>query len=412
MFLECDYDGKFLFVDESLKKRFDYLNEDFINSNRLFNLVHCESMINFIDFYNSFLKHGPDNIECNFILVGSNYEKLNCRFSFEKKKKKIKLTFLSIDKKVLSERTIYNSVKQFLFLTRARFIIGSLMPFFFAIPWCFLRYNNISFFISFLSFLSLVFLHMAANTLNDYFDWKSGRDKKNIDYVLFSTGGSRSIDLKLISEKNMLHISLFLIFLVFIISLYLIYLRGLFILFIGVLALLSVYFYSAPPIHLASRRGLGELMHIICLGPLIIYGTVYVVAGLNDYLDFLVGLPYGLLITACLLINELPDSKFDMLSEKNNLAVVLGIKYIPYVYSFLTFLSFFVLLFICIFFELSYIFLFPFSLIPYAFFTCKLAFRLSFEDRESIYLSCVRSLNIYVYYSIISFISCILVLVV
>lgn len=409
MFLECDYDGKFLFVHENLKKYFNYLNKDFIASNRLFNLVHSDSIIDFLNFYDSVLKINFNNIKCNFIFIGSNLKKINCTVYVEKKNNKIKFNFLSIGKTTLIEKK-NNFFKQFLFLTRAKFIIGSLMPFFFAIPWCFLRYKHVSLLLLFLLFLSLVFLHIAANTFNDYFDWKSGRDKKNVDYVLFSTGGSRSIDLKLISEKNMLNLSLLFLFLVFIISFYFIYLRGFFVLFIGLLGVFCVYFYSAPPIHLASRHGLGELMHIVCLGPLIIYSTVYIVIGLNDYLDFLIGVPHGLLITGCLLMNELPDSKFDKLSGKNNLAVVLGLKYIPYIYSMFIIFSFLLLFLICLFFNLSYIFLLPFILLPYSFYTCKLIFSLTFDDRKVVYLSCIRSLNIYLYYSIMLIISCVLII--
>ncbi|HIH2763050.1 MAG TPA: UbiA family prenyltransferase [Candidatus Azoamicus sp.] len=410
MFLECDYDGKFLFVDDNLKKRFGYLNEEFINSNRLFNLLHSDSVIEFIDFYNLLLKNKSNSVKCNFIFIGPNFKKINCLVLFEKVDNKIKLNFLSIDNFFLSKKNFISVVKEFLFLTRAKFVIGSLMPFFLAVPWCFLRYNNIPAFLLLLCFLSLILLHMAANTFNDYFDWKSGRDKKNHDYVLFSTGGSRSIDFNIISEKKMLHVSYFFIFLIFIISFYFIYLRGFFILFIGILALVSIYFYSAPPVHLASRYGLGELMHIICLGPLIIYGTVYTVVGLNDYLDFLIGIPHGLLITSCLLINEVPDSKSDMLSGKKNLAVVLGFKYIPLVYSSLLFCSFFFILLMCVLFKISYFFLLSFILLPYVFFTCKYVYKISFYDRISLQLSCIKSLNIYIYYSILVVISCILVI--
>ncbi|HIH2762115.1 MAG TPA: UbiA prenyltransferase family protein [Candidatus Azoamicus sp.] len=137
---------------------------------------------------------------------------------------------MNIEKYVILKK--YNIVEKFLFLTRAKFIIGSLMPFFFAIPWCYFRYHDChAYLLLFLSFFSLLFLHMAANTFNDYFDWKSGRDKKNIDYVLCSTGGSRAIDFKIISEKNMLYLSIFFLFLVFIISCYLYYVRGFFFFF-------------------------------------------------------------------------------------------------------------------------------------------------------------------------------------
>lgn len=408
MFLECDYDGKFIIIDKSLKKTFNYLDDNFISLNRIFNLIHSDSVLSFVDFYASFLNSKVEKIEESFFFIGYDYQKISCIVCIEKSKSRIKFTFLKINNAVLIEKNYFTRVKEFLFLTRAKFVIGSLMPFFFSIPWCYYRYEKFSVFLSCLLFLALVFLHMSANTFNDYFDWKSGRDKANLDYVFSSTGGSRAIDLKIISEKNMLYISLVLIFLVCLISVYFFYLRGLSILIFGIIALFSVYFYSAPPIHLASRQGLGELMHIVCLGPLIIFGSVYVFVGLVDYSNFLIGLPHGLLITGCLLINEFPDSNFDKLSNKNNLAVVFGFKYITYVYSALIFLSFLLFLFTIIFLNLSYLFLFSFLLIPYAISTCYSVFKISYSDREFISLACIKSLNIYIYYSIIVTVSCFL----
>ena len=50
-----------------------------------------------------------------------------------------------------------------------------------------------------LIFLGGSFLHLAANTYNDYFDWTSGTDQLNNDYFLQLSGGSRAIELGLIS---------------------------------------------------------------------------------------------------------------------------------------------------------------------------------------------------------------------
>lgn len=408
MFLECDYDGKFLIVDDSFKKTFNYLDDTFISSNRVFNLIHPDSVLYFIDFYNSFLNSAQRKVEKTFIFYGYNYSSVICTITLEKFESKIRFTFLKINNTSLMKKSFYSNIKEFLFLTRAKFVIGSLMPFFFSVPWCYYRHGNFSIFLSFLLFLSLIFLHMSANTFNDYFDWRSGRDKANLDYVFSSTGGSRAIDLKIISEKNMLYVSLILFFLVFIISLYFIYLRGFNILIFGLIAVFSIYFYSAPPIHLASRRGLGELMHIVCLGPIIILGSIYVFVGSIDYASFFIGIPHGLLITACLLVNEFPDSNFDKLSGKNNLAVVFGYRYIAYIYSFLIFLSFLFSLVSILFFSLSYLFLFSFSLVPYAIYICYLVFKISFTNREIISAACIKSLNIYIYYSIIVTLSCLL----
>ena len=50
------------------------------------------------------------------------------------------------------------------------------------------------------AFLGTALLHLASNTFNDYFDWTSGTDQGNNDYFLPFSGGSRSIELGLITE--------------------------------------------------------------------------------------------------------------------------------------------------------------------------------------------------------------------
>ena len=80
--------------------------------------------------------------------------------------------------------------------------------------------------------IGIFFFHVAANTFNDYFDWKSGRDIKNLDYVLFSTGGSRAIDLGFISEKKIYFLSVFCFLVVLLCGMYITYIIGPIILYI------------------------------------------------------------------------------------------------------------------------------------------------------------------------------------
>jgi len=58
-----------------------------------------------------------------------------------------------------------------------------------------------------LVFLGGSFLHLAANTYNDYFDWRSGTDQINNDYFLQLSGGSRAIELGLITEKQLFRLA-------------------------------------------------------------------------------------------------------------------------------------------------------------------------------------------------------------
>jgi len=168
-------------------------------------------------------------------------------------------------------------------------------------------------------------LHVAANTFNDYFDWTSGTDAANNDYFLPYTGGSRSIELGLISEKGLLRLAVGALIVAVAAGLAVMLLTGRYgLLAFGAFGAFSAYFYTAPPLRLAARRGLGELLVGLNFGPVMVAGTVYALTGRVSALEFLAGLPIGLLTTAILWINEFPDLEADRVSGKRNLVVVLG----------------------------------------------------------------------------------------
>ena len=51
-------------------------------------------------------------------------------------------------------------------------------------------------------------LHIGTNTSNDYFDHTSGTDEANYNYMVPFSGGSRSIQMGLISAKGMLNVAI------------------------------------------------------------------------------------------------------------------------------------------------------------------------------------------------------------
>jgi 1,4-dihydroxy-2-naphthoate octaprenyltransferase len=169
-----------------------------------------------------------------------------------------------------------------------------------------------------------IFLHVSANTFNDYFDWKSGTDQANNDYFLPYSGGSRSIELGLISEKSLFRVALVSLFVASALGLILAYRSGPVVLIFGLFGALSAYFYTAPPLRLAARNGLGELLIGLNFGPLATAGTIYALTGSLSLADFLIGIPIGLLTTAILWINQFPDEDSDRETGKINLVVMLG----------------------------------------------------------------------------------------
>ena len=171
-----------------------------------------------------------------------------------------------------------------------------------------------------------IFMHISANTFNDYFDWTSGTDKANNNYFQPYSGGSRSIELGLINEKYLFRVALISLLISAGLGLYLAAASGLVLLFFGLIGAFSAYFYTAPPLRLAARRGLGELLIGLNFGPMATAGAVYAMTGKVGLVDFLVGVPIGLLTTAILWINQFPDLESDRQMGKINLVVVLGKK--------------------------------------------------------------------------------------
>ena len=211
-------------------------------------------------------------------------------------------------------------------ITRAPFLTASIIPILIGATWAVARYSVSPFPWGLLALVLAggIALHIAANTFNDYFDWTSGTDPANNNYFLPYSGGSRSLELGLISEKGLLRLAWVSLAIAVAAGLILMVVTGPLLLLFGLFGAFSAYFYTAPPLRLVSRKGLGELIIGLNFGPLMVAGTSYVITGQLHAIDFLVGVPIGLLTTAILWINQFPDAEADASTGKNHLVVVLG----------------------------------------------------------------------------------------
>lgn len=213
-----------------------------------------------------------------------------------------------------------------LVITRAPFLTATLVPILAAAAWVFTRGSGAPFPWSFfwLALIGGIAIHISANTFNDYFDWKSGTDKVNNEYFMPYSGGSRSLELGLISERGLLAVACTSLLIAALAGLPILLQRGPGLLAFAAVGAFSAYYYTAPPLRLAARKGLGELIVGMNFGPLMTAGTVFALTGQLSWIDFLIGLPIGLLTTAILWINQFPDMTADAMTGKNNLVVVLG----------------------------------------------------------------------------------------
>jgi 1,4-dihydroxy-2-naphthoate octaprenyltransferase len=242
-----------------------------------------------------------------------------------------------IDKPVNVQIKWTTNLIKWLVITRAPFLSAALMPVFIggafaaaligegAFPS--LNYT--------LTVIGVCLLHLASNVYNDYFDWKSGTDQANASYFLKYSGGSRSIELGLTDLSGTLRIANGLLAASVAIGLYLTWQVGWGVLLYGLIGAALGYFYTAPPVRLVARRGLGEIAIGLAFGPLITAGTAYVITGAFDptWTTFLIGIPVGLLTANILIINQIPDLEADRSTGKNHLVVTLGREKTPWLYG-------------------------------------------------------------------------------
>ncbi len=231
-----------------------------------------------------------------------------------------------LPEEVMPQTSWQTRVLSWIVITRAPFLTATLMPMLVAAAWVGLNAANEGF--PWLLFASALIgaasLHVAANTFNDYFDWRSGTDPANNDYFTPYSGGSRAIELGLISERTLLRVAVTALFLAVPAAGPVLLARGPFLLLFGVVGAALAYFYTAPPLRLSARRGLGELSVMLAFGPLLTAGTVYALTGVVEGEAFVLGIPMGLLAGAILWVNEFPDAEADARTGKTHLLATVG----------------------------------------------------------------------------------------
>jgi 1,4-dihydroxy-2-naphthoate octaprenyltransferase len=169
------------------------------------------------------------------------------------------------------------------------------------------------------SLLLALLAHAGINVLNDYYDHLNGTDAANTGRIFPYTGGSRFIQNGVLTPSQTLAFGLSLFALVVGGGLWLLAQSGPGLFWIGLAGLLIGWAYSAPPLKL-NGRGFGE----VCVAAgflLIVAGADFVQRGSFAGLPWLAGLPYTLLTTNILFINQFPDREADAVAGKRHWVV-------------------------------------------------------------------------------------------
>jgi|TARA_B110000263_G_scaffold203579_1_gene183615 1,4-dihydroxy-2-naphthoate octaprenyltransferase len=338
--ITCDVEGRIETFNENAEKLFGYSADELVGKKRV--SLFSPGMI-VLGHIENWLKNARENKK------GHNTETVFVRKDGSEFAAKITLTATMKDGKhigycgrttelpnvspaeAMPETTLLTKFISIVAITRLPFLSATWIPIIASIVWGIqsevitdFNWNTFA-----LVFLGGSFLHLAANTYNDYFDWTSGTDQLNNDYFLQLSGGSRAIELGLITEKQLFKLATLFLFLSGVLGLGIMTTLGdnkYDLLYYGFAGAFSAYFYTGYPLRLVARNGIGEVLIGLNYGPLMTMGSVFALTGIHSWEAFYFGFPLGILTTAILWINQFPDRASDKIAGKNHLVVMLGLE--------------------------------------------------------------------------------------
>ena len=185
--------------------------------------------------------------------------------------------------------------------------------------------HTLNVFLFLLTLIGGIMIQAGTNMINDWKD--ADTDNENVEGIRPFTGGSRVIQLGLISRADMGFFGMILCLLSAIIGLYLIAVSGWGLVPLIFYGLIAGVFYTSEKgrfsfINLAP--GFAEFLIATTFGVLMTVGAFYVQTGYFSLQAFLLSLPVAIFISNVLLINQFQDAESDAKSGKNTLVVRIG----------------------------------------------------------------------------------------
>ncbi len=189
-----------------------------------------------------------------------------------------------------------------------------------------------------LIFIAGLAIHLGANVLNTYYDYKNGIDDENADDIGIVKG--------FIEPERAFKVGLFLIIFAILIGVFIVLKYSLWqLLPVAIIGIFLAVFYTANPISL-KYKALGEVVIFLCFGPLIVSGSVMIMAKRFIAESIWLSIPSALLIVNILLANNMRDDLTDSKRGIKTIVDIFGIEASKKIYIFLIFFSYISALFI------------------------------------------------------------------
>ena len=332
--ITCDLDGKIETLSEGAVKLFGYSEREMIGKGRVSDFSDGQIVLGHVaNWLNEAVIKGA--WEGNTVFLHKNGKEIPCHIKITptKGKEGEHIGYCGVTTplknktpdEVRPKISILTKIFTWMVIMRLPFLSATFVPIFAGAAVTSMLGQDVSWGWLMLTLLAGSLLHIGTNTSNDYFDHISGTDARNYNYSNKGlNGGSRSIQMGLISPKGILTVAIIAFTLSAVAGIPLIIKSGLSILWLGLIGFFSGLFYTAPPFKFSSRKGMGELLIGLNFGPLMVAGSALVQTGQLLPQAFLAGIPIGFLIAAVVYMNEFPDYDSDKATGKNTLIVVFG----------------------------------------------------------------------------------------
>ena len=169
-----------------------------------------------------------------------------------------------------------------------------------------------------LAFVGLLLTHISVNTLNDYFDYRSGIDLE-VKRTPFS-GGSGILPSALLKPRQVLWLGLTSFLLAIPIGVYFVVARGWQLLPLLLIAAVCILLYT--PVIL--KLGWPEWAPGVGLGALPVLGAYFVQTTAYTLPAVVASIPSAILVHNLLLLNEFPDTEADEKAGRKTLPITMG----------------------------------------------------------------------------------------
>jgi len=334
--ITCDLDGKIETFSEGAQKLFGYTENEIIGKGRVSDFSAGEIVLgHVVNWLAESVEKGKWEGETVFLHKDGHEMPCKIKITPTKDKDGNHIGYCGVTSplkeknpdQVRPEINLFTKLFCWMVIMRLPFLTATIVPILLGTAVASQLGYNIDWLYFTLTMIGGSLLHIGTNTSNDYFDHTSGTDEANYNYMVPFSGGSRSIQMGLISAKGMLNVAIITFTLSAIIGIPLIMKAGINILYLGIIGFLSGLFYTAPPFRFASRKGMGELLIGLNFGPLMVAGSflVQTAGDMTHIIDAAyAGIPIGFLVAAIVYVNQFPDHDGDKATGKNNLVVVFG----------------------------------------------------------------------------------------